>query len=85
MFTENRNTEDGIDESFLNINECLTGEVIESTDLITNSNPKCQEMDDDLAQIESIFGTSNVQISNPCMDLLNQFESEVYTKNSTYV
>lgn len=85
MFTENRNTEDGIDESFLNINECLTGEVIESTDLITNSNHKCQEMDDDLAQIESIFGTSNVQISNTCMDLLNQFESEVYTKNSTYV
>lgn len=78
MFTENRNTEDGIDESFLNINECLTGEVIESTDLITNSKHKIQEVDDGLAQIESTFGTSNVQISNICMDLLNQFESEVY-------
>lgn len=85
MFTENRNTEDGIEESFLNINECLTGEVIESTDLITDSKHKIQEVDDDLAQIESAFGTSNVQISNTCMDLLNQFESEVYTKNNTNV
>lgn len=78
MFTENRNTEDGTDDSFLNIQECLTGEVIESTDLITNSSHQFKEMDSDLAQIESTFGTSNVQISNTCMDLLNQFESEVY-------
>ncbi|KAL5243720.1 hypothetical protein ACI65C_011130 [Semiaphis heraclei] len=64
------------DDSFLNIQECLTGEVIESTDLITNSSHKFKEMDNDLAQIESTFGTSNVQISNTCMDLLDQFESE---------
>lgn len=85
MFTENRNTEDGTDDSFLNIQECLTGEVIESTDLITNSSHKFKEMDNDLAQIESTFGTSNVQISNTCMDLLDQFESEVYNKNNKYI
>jgi len=42
-------------------------------------------MDSDLAQIESTFGTSNVQISNTCMDLLDQFESEVYTTNNKYI
>jgi len=82
VFTENRNTENGIDESFLNINECLTGEVIESTDIKINSAHQVQEIDDVLAQIESTFGTSNVQISNNCMDLLNQFESEVCAKNN---
>jgi len=34
-------------------------------------------MDNDLAHIESTFGTNNIQISKSCMDLLNQFESEV--------
>lgn len=85
MFTENRNTEEGIEDSFLNINECLTGELIETTDLITDSNHQIQEIDNDLAQIESTFGTSNIQISKSCMDLLNQFESEVYTKNNKYI
>jgi len=85
VLTENRNTEDGTDDSFLNIQECLTCEVIESTDLITNSSHQFQEMDNDLAQIESTFGTSNVQISNTCMDFLNHFESGVYTKNNKYV
>lgn len=85
MFIENRNTEQGIDESFLNIDECLTGELIETSDLNTNSNHQIQEMDNDLAQIESTFGTSNIQISKSCMDLLNQFESEVYTDNNRYI
>jgi hypothetical protein len=62
VFAENRNTEDGTDENLLNANECLTGEIIESINLITESNHKFQEMDNDLAQIESNFETSNVQI-----------------------
>lgn len=49
-----------------------------SQNKLSNSSHQFQEMDNDLAQIESTFGTSNVQISNTCMDLLNQFESEVY-------
>jgi len=85
VFTENRNTEEGIDESFPNINECLTGELIETTDLIANSNHQIQEMEDDLAHIKSTFGTNHIQISKSCMDLLNQFESEVYTENNRYV
>jgi len=45
VFTENRNNEDGTEDSYLNIQECLTGEVIESTSLITNSSNQFKEME----------------------------------------
>lgn len=85
MFTENRNTENVLEDTFLNSSECLTGEVIEATNVLENIDYTIPEIDVEMAEIETNLGLTKIQVPNPCIDLLNQFEFEVMKNNNINV
>jgi len=79
IFTENQNCKSGIEDSLLTSSECLNAEIIESSELKLNF-PNCTEFDEDLASIDSQFGTCELAIPTNNMQLLNKFELEVLKK-----
>ncbi|VVC40893.1 Hypothetical protein CINCED_3A023031 [Cinara cedri] len=81
VFIENRSTENGVKESFLDSSECLTGEIIKNVYLLPNTSCEGPKIDCIQGEVETDLGTARVQISNNSIDLLKQFEFEVGTNN----
>ncbi|VVC31752.1 Hypothetical protein CINCED_3A018276 [Cinara cedri] len=64
------NTEDRVEESFLDSFECLTGEVMKNSDLLPNTSCERPEIYCDQDEVETDLGTTRVQIPNNSFDLL---------------
>lgn len=69
VFTENKNTDDGLEISLISGEECLTGALI--TDL------ECNNSDNELAQIETECGKTKVETMRSNFEMLDEFELEV--------
>lgn len=67
MFTENKNTDDGLEMSLISGEECPTGALI--TYLESN--------DSEFAQIETECGKTKVETNRSNFEMLDEFELEV--------
>ncbi|KAL5246276.1 hypothetical protein ACI65C_013684 [Semiaphis heraclei] len=69
VFTENKNTDDGLEISLISGEECVTGALI--TDL------ECNNSDNELAQIETECGKTKVETMRSNFEMLDEFELEM--------
>jgi len=69
VFTENKNTDDGLETSLISGEECLTGALI--TDL------ECNNSDSEFAQTETECGKTKVETMRTNFEMLDEFELEV--------
>lgn len=77
VYTENRNTEDGIETSLISGEECVTSSMFRQSEVLINETNYSQN--EELANIMSVEGS--VTIKNVDMNILDLFEKNVSVKN----
>lgn len=73
IFTENTNTEVGLEPNILDETICLTSKIIQESKL-SPSQDFAEYHDVELANFETEFGMSSTSVPQQSLDLLKQFE-----------
>ncbi|XP_050064372.1 uncharacterized protein LOC126553269 [Aphis gossypii] len=78
VYTENKNTEDGIENSLISGEECVTSSMFRQSEVLINETDYSQN--EELANIMSVEGS--VTIKNVDMNILDLFEKNIENEGS---